>query len=344
MSLNAHSHNHLGRRLHRCGPALPTTGTILALVAAMTISSPASATLSLEFDFNTDENASFAGPGVNGTATLGGGATINTGTAVGPGNDKFLVTPNLANGFMTINNRNGDNLTTGARFSEAFGAPGNNFGQGTFITVIRPNFSPTTQRQWFFTHTQAGTANYIGLLSQGGLQGAGGRNTENSFGLTEPDSSNFPWDPNEWFFVGMSWQQSSGTDGSAPPTPLGDPVGLPDGQLRLYARQITDNGDLSLSSPITFDSDDLVRLWHTRFATDQVNSPLTLGNRRGFGGGELSEGGLGDYALFQFHDQRFDLADFDNAFNSLFVQVPEPSSGLLMSVALLGIARRRRHR
>ena len=296
------------------------------------VSAIAQAALVLEFDFRADQNASFAAGGINPLATLGGSATVNAGggavTATLP---NYIVDPRIASGYLDLPT-NADRNVLSANFNSVFGTP-NNFGNGTVAVVVKPDFSAGGLRRYLWGDGSDGVNNYMTVVSEGALRLTGGRGTENAFDLATT-GGNFPWDPNTWYLIAASWQQSSASDPGSP-TCCGD-AGLADGKLRLYARALQIGSQLTPDSTAVYVANEAVPVWNTRL--NPHSGTFRQGNRATF-----TEAGFGDYALFQYYNETFDLNDFNVLFDSFLQPVPEPSTCVMLalgSTMFVGAGRR----
>jgi len=323
-----------------------TRSTTLSLIvlAVTTCAHSAQAALVLEHDFRNFGGGTFVASagvaGVTPTAPIFDDTIANSaGTALGPGNTKVIPNPKVATGFFTNQDRDADRVQTDATYGQMFNdAANNNFGSGTIALVMKPQFSATNARHWFAQHGNfAGNNNSLSFLGGGPLTISGGRSGDsNNFALTT--GGTFPWNPNAWYLIAASWQQSSGPDVGNNPSGNGD-IGLPDGKLRLYARTLKVGNEFTPDSLATFVSDDAVAVWNNRLNT--MNGTLNLGQRNT---NQATEAALADFALYQFYDTTFDQGDFDALFDSLIAIVPEPSTAPMLLAGLLFLRRRRRPR
>ena len=189
-------------------------------------------------------------------------------------------------------------------------------GSGAMYGIYKPNFNGTTARNTIFSH-RVQNANQLWLFA-----GESGNHASFYTGgdrfVNLSSASGFSWDSSKWYMTGASWED----------TPNGSNV---DRQLNIYVRELSESLTTAYTNSATY----------TNFSQGLLAGAEFYVGRRS---NSASEGARGDMSLFRLYDEFFTFADFDLAYNSLFyVPVPEPSSGLLMSLgACVFLARRRK--
>lgn len=183
-------------------------------------------------------------------------------------------------------------------------------GQGTVYGIYRPNFNGTTGRNSIFSH-QVQNANQIWLYA-----GEAGNNL--SFRLNDATSSSttlgsysFSWDSSKWYMVGASWEDTLVSGSTV------------NRGMKLYLRELDESMPAALTNSL---------------AQNGITQGLLSGANWYVGrrSNNATEAARGDIALFRMFDEAFSLADFDTAYQELFVvPTPEPATGLSLALAAL---------
>jgi len=298
-------------------------GTFALLLATAT---SLQAALVLEHDFRTYGNvpiiggngatASYVTPGGSPYVGPRNGASVNTGTALGPG-----FAPTVADGYVALQ-PNGDiyadpddsgmiseNTTPTDHLWPAFMGE-NRFNHGSVAVVIRPSFDGIEEaRHTFFWMGNNNTSSNLLWLLNDDDQGGPALRTGNTILASLDD---FSWDSDTWYLLAASWRDSAEAGGAI---------------NTLYIRPLSPAGvATSISSSIN--------------ALDggaNVDQYLSLGRRAD----SLEESASSDMALFQLYNNYLSVDDFNSLHASL---VPEPGSLTLCAIGLAFCCAIRRRR
>lgn len=228
-----------------------------------------------------------------------------------------------------------------AVFTNVFSGGTASFASGTVALVLRPSVIAPGSRQWLLNVGTPSSHENIGFYTDGGSGSSkslviqGGRAGENFFNLTTPTIA---WDTNDWYFIALSWQSSSGIDAGAPNN-NGSFLGLPDGKLSIYLHSMRD-GQTGTYTPdgnaLVSTNNDAMRLFYpVNRSISFLNVPLNIARRSN---ADFTSGG--DYALLQIYNEYMNDAQLHSVFYNQFI--PEPSAALLAACGALIFFRSRR--